>query len=426
MTSRSRAILTTQADGAHTGSEARGEHHVVHGAMIRTQVGIVGAGPSGLILAHMLRLRGIESVILEARSREYCEQRVRAGVLEHDAAALLEAIGVGERMRREGLIHRGIYLRFGCRDHHIDFTELTGGRAITVYGQREVIRDLIGAALADGQPLLFEVDDVELSKLDSAKPTIRFGHDGRAESLQCDIVAGCDGFHGVCRPSIPSGVLSAHEKQYPFAWLGILAEAAPASDELIYTRHERGFALLSMRSPSVTRLYVQCAADERIEDWSDDQIWDELRTRFTREDPFTLNEGPIVQRGITPMRSFVAEPMQFGRLFLVGDAAHIVPPTGAKGMNLAIADVRVLVNAMTSFFERGSTRDLDQYSATCLRRVWKVQRFSDYMTRMLHRTGDPFADRVHRAELDYVASSRAAATALAENYVGLPFDDLAS
>jgi p-hydroxybenzoate 3-monooxygenase len=368
-------------------------------------------------------MRGVESVVVESRTREYCEQRVRAGVLEHDAAALLEQIGVGDRMRREALVHRGIFLRFGGRDHHIDFEHLTGGRTITVYGQHEVIKDLIAAALAANQRLMFEVSDVEVSDLTSTKPTLRFQHGGSSHDVQCDIIAGCDGFHGVCRPSIPAGVLSIYEKQYPFAWLGILAAAAPAADELIYSRHERGFALMSMRSPTITRLYFQCATDERLENWSDGQIWGELRSRFARDDAWSLNEGRILQRGITAMRSFVAEPMRFGRLFLVGDAAHIVPPTGAKGMNLAIADVRVLAAAIASFYDSGTTDLLDQYSATCLRRVWKVQRFSGWMTQMLHRSADdPFADSVHRAELEYVTSSRAAATALAENYVGLPFD----
>jgi p-hydroxybenzoate 3-monooxygenase len=390
--------------------------------MTRTKVGIVGAGPSGLILAHMLRLRGIDSIILEARTRAYCEQRVRAGVLEHDSAALLEQIGVGDRMRREGLVHRGIILRFDRCDHRIDLSGLTGGRAITVYGQHEVIKDLIASALAANQRILFEVDDVRLDDLSSTSPSIRFRHDSREQSVQCDIVAGCDGFHGVCRPSIPSDVLSVFEKHYPFAWLGILAVAPPASEELVYTRHERGFALLSMRSPEITRLYLQCDPDESLDNWTDERIWGELRTRFARDDTWSLNEGPILQRAITPMRSFVVDPMQYGRLFLVGDAAHIVPPTGAKGMNLAIADVRVLAEAIAAFYADGSTNLLDRYTDICLRRVWKVQRFSGWMTQMLHRTDDPFADRVHLAELDYVTTSTAAATTLAENYVGLPFD----
>jgi p-hydroxybenzoate 3-monooxygenase len=371
----------------------------------------------------MLRLRGIESVIVEARSRAHCEQRVRAGVLEHDAADLLEKIGVGARMRREGLVHRGIFLRFNARDHRIDMAELTGGRTITVYGQHEVIKDLVAAALAAGQRLHFEVDDVAVEDVSSARPRIRFRHGGEARCVECDIIAGCDGFHGVSRVSIPPGLLHIYDKTYPFAWLGILAAAPPASEELVYTRHERGFALLSMRSPEITRLYLQCAPDESLDEWPDDRIWAELRARFAREDDWVLHDGPILQRGVTPMRSVVVDPMQYGRLFLVGDAAHIVPPTGAKGMNLAIADVRVLARALGAFFLDGSTHLLDRYSATCLRRVWKVQRFSAYMTHMLHRTSDgAFADRLQLAELDYVTSSRAAATALAENYVGLPFE----
>ena len=391
--------------------------------MPRTQVGIIGAGPSGLILARMLAQQGIESVILEARSREYCEQRARAGVLEHDSANLLEEIGVGSRMRREGLVHRGIFLRFGGRDHRIDMAELTGGRTITVYGQHEVIKDLIAAAITDGQPLLFDVDDVSVHDLESNTPKIRYRHAGEAHTLECDVIAGCDGFHGICRPSIPSEAIAEISHTFPFAWLGILSASPPASEELVYARHERGFALQSMRSPEITRLYIQVPPDDTIDHWTDEQIWDELDARLSLDHDWSLNRGPIVQRAVTPMRSFVAEPMQFGRLFLVGDAAHIVPPTGAKGMNLAIADVRVLASALGAFYTKGDMRLLDAYSATCLRRVWKVQRFSAWMTQLLHRVGDdPFAAQVQLAELEYVTSSRAASTALAENYVGLPFD----
>jgi p-hydroxybenzoate 3-monooxygenase len=371
----------------------------------------------------MLARQGIESVILEARSREYCEQRARAGVLEHDAANLLEEIGVGARMRREGLVHRGIFLRFDGRDHRIDMAELTGGRTITVYGQHEVIKDLIAAAIADSQPLLFDVDDVSIHDLESNSPKIRYRHAGEAHTLECDILAGCDGFHGICRPSIPSDSIHALSHTFPFAWLGILSASPPASEELVYARHERGFALQSMRSPEITRLYIQVPPEDTIEHWTDEQIWDELDARLALDHDWSLNRGPIVQRAITPMRSFVTEPMQFGRLFLVGDAAHIVPPTGAKGMNLAIADVRVLAAALGAFYTKGDMRLLDAYSATCLRRVWKVQRFSAWMTQLLHRSGDdPFAAQVQLAELEYVTSSRAASTALAENYVGLPFD----
>lgn len=391
--------------------------------VIKTQVGIIGAGPSGLILAHMLRQQGIESVILEARSREHCEQRARAGVLEHDAANLLEKIGVGERMRREGLVHRGIFLRFGERDHRIDMAGLTGGRTITVYGQHEVIKDLIAAALYAGQPLHFDVDEVAIENIDSDRPRIRYRREEVRHVIECDVIAGCDGFHGVSRPSIPEGVLATFDKTYPFAWLGILAAAPPASEELVYARHDRGFALQSMRSPQVTRLYLQCAPDDSLDAWPEARIWSELRARFATREDWVLHEGPITQRGITAMRAFVVDPMQYGNLFLVGDAAHIVPPTGAKGMNLAIADVRVLAEALGAFYRDGNRRLLDAYSATCLRRVWKVQRFSGWMTRLLHRTGEgSFADRMQLAELDYVTSSRAAATSLAENYVGLPFE----
>jgi p-hydroxybenzoate 3-monooxygenase len=389
---------------------------------MRTQVGIIGAGPSGLVLAHILRQRGIDSVIVESRSREYCEQRVRAGVLEHDAAALLDAIGIGDRMRRECLIHHGIFLRFNGCDHHIDFAELTRGRTIVVYGQHEVIKDLNAAAIADGQQLFFEAEATVATGLQSSSPTIRYRLGDRDHTIDCDFIAGCDGFHGISRASIPSDAIRVTEKTFPFAWLGILAAAPPASSELVYVRHERGFALQSMRSAEITRLYFQCAVNESIDDWTDDAIWAELQARFATSADWRLREGPILQRGITPMRSFVAEPMRFGRLFLVGDAAHIVPPTGAKGMNLALADVRVLAEALDVYYRNGDQTLLDAYSATCLRRVWKVQRFSAWMTQLLHKTGDPFADRVALAELEYLASSRAASTSLAENYVGLPYD----
>ena len=391
--------------------------------MLRTQVGIIGAGPSGLVLARMLALRGIESVILESQSRAHCEQRARAGVLEHDAANLLEDIGVGERLRREGLVHEGIALRFAGRDHRIDMAELTGGRTITVYGQHEVIKDLIAAAIDDEQPLLFDVENVSLHDIESNAPSIQYRHAGELRTLECDVIAGCDGFHGVCRPSIPANAIRSYSRTYPFAWLGILSASAPASHELVYARHERGFALQSMRSPEITRLYIQVPPNDTLEHWSDDHIWSELNTRLAIDGEWSLNEGPITQRGITPMRSFVADPMQFGRLFLAGDAAHIVPPTGAKGMNLALADVRVLAAALGAFYTKGDMRPLDAYSATCLRRVWNVQRFSAWMTQLLHRVdGDPFAARTQLAELEYVTSSRAASTALAENYVGLPFE----
>jgi p-hydroxybenzoate 3-monooxygenase len=387
-----------------------------------TQVGIVGAGPAGLLLAHLLHLRGIESVVLEARSREYVEARVRAGVLEQTTVDLLDSAGVAERLHREGLVHRGLELRFDGRGHRIDFAELTGGRAITVYGQQEVVKDLIAARLDTGGELRFEVEDVSLHDLESDRPCIRFSHEGSEHELRCDVVAGCDGFHGISRPTVPDDVLRIYEREYPFAWLGILAEVAPSSEELIYCHHDRGFALHSMRSPTLTRLYLQCAPDADIEEWPDERIWEELQTRLaTAEGDFVLEQGPLVEKGITPMRSFVAEPLRHGRLFLAGDAAHIVPPTGAKGLNLAAADVRVLSEALGAWYDSGDETGLDAYSDTCLRRVWRVQHFSWWMTSMLHRFGgdDPFEPRLQRSQLHYVVSSRAAATTLAENYVGL-------
>jgi p-hydroxybenzoate 3-monooxygenase len=391
---------------------------------MRTRVGIVGAGPAGLLLSHLLHIEGIDSVVLEARSRDYVEHRVRAGVLEQGTVDLLNESGVGERMQREGLVHHGIELRFGGRGHRIDMTELTGGRSITVYGQQEVVKDLIRArADADGQ-VVFGATDVALHEVDSAAPRVTFRDSSRSVELRCDIVAGCDGFHGVCRPSIPAGVLSVFERTYPFAWLGILAEAPPTHDELIYAYHERGFALYSMRSPEITRLYVQVAPEEDIGGWPDDRIWQELHTRLETDDGWKLREGKVVEKGITGMRSFVVEPMQFGRLFLAGDAAHIVPPTGAKGMNLAVADVRTLARALTTFFRSGKTDMLDAYSVTCLRRIWRAEHFSWWMTSMLHRfpSDDEFQHRLQRSQLEYVSKSRPAATSLAENYVGLPFD----
>ena len=389
---------------------------------MRTQVGIVGAGPAGLVLSHLLHREGIESVILESRTREYVQERVRAGVLEQNTVDLLSEIGVGARMQREGLVHHGIELRFQGRGHRIDFQELTG-RAITIYAQGEVVKDLIDARLTAEQPIVFEAADASLQNFNTAQPSIRFRKNDESSELFCDFIAGCDGFHGVSRPSIPNGVLTPFERIYPFAWLGILAEAPPSSEELVYAHHERGFALLSMRTPQLSRLYLQCAPDEEIENWSDDRIWRELHIRLSRKD-WKLTEGPIIQKGIAGMRSFVIEPMQYGRLFLAGDAAHIVPPTGAKGLNLAVADVRVLARALASFYRTGSRELLDHYSETCLRRVWKVQRFSWWMTSMLHRfdTDNAFDQRRQLGELDYVTSSRAAAQSLAENYVGLPMD----
>jgi len=384
----------------------------------------VGAGPAGLLLSHLLYLQGIDSVVLETHSREYVEERVRAGVLEQGTVDLLNETGLGERMMRQGLAHHGIALQFARARHRIDFRELTGGKAVMVYAQHEVLKDLIAARLDAGGQLWFEVEEVRVSDFDGTRPRMRFRQDGVAEELACDFIAGCDGFHGVCRPAIPEGKLTVYERTYPFAWLGILAQAPPSSTELIYAYHDRGFALLSMRSPEVSRLYLQCDPDEDLTEWPDERIWRELRTRLEVVEGWNLLEGPIVQKGITGMRSFVVEPMQYGRLFLAGDAAHIVPPTGAKGMNLAVADVRVLARAIAEFYASGSTRLLESYSEVCLRRAWKVQRFSWWMTAMLHRFADEngFDRRRQLAELDYVTSSRAAATSLAENYVGLPME----
>lgn len=390
---------------------------------MRTQIGIVGAGPAGLLLSHLLSLQGIESVVLETRSREYVEGRIRAGVLEQGTVDLLNETGLGDRMRREGLAHAGINIRFAGHTHRIDFVQLTG-KVVTVYGQHEVVKDLIAARLAAGGQILFEVDGVRLSDIDGASPTIHFtDRDGANHDLVCDFIAGCDGFHGVCRDSIPPDRLTLYEREYPLAWLGILAESHPISAELIYVHHERGFALFSMRSPRITRLYLQCTPDEDLAKWPDERIWEELQRRLAGgDDTPTLQEGPIMQKGVTTMRSFVVEPMQYGRLFLAGDAAHIVPPTGAKGLNLAVTDVSVLSQALAAFYGSGSSAELDRYSATCLRRVWKAQRFSGWMTSTLHRFPGhtPFEQRVQLAELDYLMSSRAAQQSLAENYVGLP------
>jgi p-hydroxybenzoate 3-monooxygenase len=393
----------------------------------RTQVGIVGAGPAGLVLGHLLRLEGIEAVVIEDRSRDYVEGRVRAGVLEQATVDLLIDMGVGERLKREGLAHHGVELRFGSKGHRIPFDELTGGRGITIYGQQEVVKDLIAARLESGAPLLFEVEDVRPEGIDSDSPVLRFRHGGEERELRCDVVAGCDGFHGVCRPAVPAGALTFREHTYPFGWLGILAAVEPSSEELIYCHHDRGFALHSMRSPELTRLYLQCEPDEDIERWPDERIWEELHRRFECEG-WSLKEGPIVEKGITPMRSFVAEPMQHGRLFLAGDAVHIVPATGAKGLNLAVADVRVLADALVRWFSTGDDTLLERYSEACLPRVWKAQHFAWWMTSMFHRMPDDrdgFMARLQRAQLEYVCSSRAAATSLAENYVGLAYLDAA-
>jgi p-hydroxybenzoate 3-monooxygenase len=386
---------------------------------MRTQVAIVGAGPAGLTLGHLLHLQGIESVVIEIKSRDYAEHRVRAGVLEQPTVDLLHEVGLGGRLAAEGLTHEGIALRFRGRSHRIDFADLTGS-GITVYGQQEVVKDLIAARLDADLPLHFEVDDVHIEDVDGEHPRVLFTHNGADQSLEADIVAGCDGFHGVCRPTIEKA-LTIFEHVYPFAWLGILARTHPSSKELVYASHDNGFALHSMRSPDVTRQYLQVAPDEDIADWPDDRIWRELGTRLHDDDGFELEIGEIFDKGITPMRSFVAEPMQLGRLFLVGDSAHIVPPTGAKGMNLAIADAAVLSHALGALYRTGSDEAPMAYTETCLRRVWRAEHFSWFMTTLLHRPSGqtPFERQLQLAHLDYVTSSRAAATSLAENYVGL-------
>jgi p-hydroxybenzoate 3-monooxygenase len=389
---------------------------------LRTQVGIIGAGPAGLVLSHLLSARGIDCIVIEDRSRDYVEHRVRAGVLEHPTIELLRAHGLTDRLDREALVHRGVQIAVDGHRHRIDFQELTG-KSITVYGQQEVVKDLIAARLAAGGPITFDVSDVRIEGFAGDEPLVHYRDDGDPVTVHCDVIAGCDGFHGISRPSLPAGALHIYDREYPFAWLGILARAAPTTEELIYSNNELGFALYSMRSPEVTRLYLQVRPDEDIAGWSDDRIWSELTRRLPTKDGFTLLDGPIIEKGITPMRSFVATPMRCGRLVLAGDAAHIVPPTGAKGMNLAIADVTILATAIDALANSGDESLLDAYSDTCLQRVWRVQHFSWWMTSMLHRFDDhdDFQRELQRSELRWVLGSRAASTALAENYVGLPF-----
>jgi p-hydroxybenzoate 3-monooxygenase len=385
----------------------------------RTQVAIVGGGPAGLLLGQLLHNRGIDTVILETRDRAYCEARVRAGILEQGTRDVLIAAGVGERLRREGLVHHGIYLHFDGESHRIALSDHAGGRIVTVYGQTEVVRDLIAARVDSSAPLHFQCSDVRIEGVEGAEPQVRYLHEGVAHELRCDFVAGCDGFHGVSRDTIPANVRRTWDRGYPFAWLGILADVAPSTDELIYARHDRGFALHSMRSPSVSRLYVQVGLSEVIDDWSDDRIWDELAVRLAT-DGWSLAEGPVTEKAITAMRSFVAEPMRHHALFLAGDAAHIVPPTGAKGLNLAVGDVTLLADVLADHFESGDDAGLDSYSAERLVAVWRAQHFSWWMTQMLHldETDDAYGAELARAQLRYVCSSTAATTTLAENYVG--------
>ncbi len=386
---------------------------------MRTQVGIVGAGPAGLVLSHLLAQRGIESVVLEHRDREYVERRVRAGLLEQGTVDLLCSAGVGERLRRECLVHHGLQIQFEGERHRIPLSELTGGQTVTIYGQQEVVKDLIRARLGAGGTILFEAETVDIERPDSKRPVVRYRRQSELEDLECDFVAGCDGFHGVCRGVIPSRAVRVYEKEYPFAWLGILAAVPPSSEELIYVRHERGFALQSMRSPQLTRLYLQCPVEDTPESWTDERIWEELQARMDIPG-WTLQAGPILEKGITDMRSFVMEPMQYGRLLLAGDAAHIVPPTGAKGMNLAITDARVLAQALEAWYTAGDPSLLEAYSSHCLPRVWRAQHFSWWWTSLFHRfDDDEFQHRLQVSQLRYLISSRVAAASMAENYVGL-------
>ncbi|MFE0176537.1 4-hydroxybenzoate 3-monooxygenase [Streptomyces sp. NPDC059002] len=392
---------------------------------MRTTVGIIGAGPAGLLLARLLHRAGIDSVVLESRDRGYVERRQRAGILEQGTVDVLREAGAGARMDREGLPHDGIELRFDRRRHRVDFPALTGGRSVTVYAQTEICKDLIALQLAEGGPLLFEAQALAVEGADSESPRIRFRHEGREDTLQCDYVVGCDGFWGVARTAIPEAVSRTFERTYPFGWLGILADVPPSHDELVYARHDRGFALLSMRSPSVTRAYLQVPDGTDAADWSDEEIWDELDRRLETDDPaWTLRRGPVTAKSVTPMRSYVHEPMRHGRLFLAGDAAHIVPPTGAKGLNLAVGDVVTFARALTLLRDKGDASRLDAYSETCLRRVWQAERFSYAMTTMLHRAPDatPFDDRIQLARLDRITTARSAEADLADGYTGFPLD----
>ncbi|MQY07705.1 4-hydroxybenzoate 3-monooxygenase [Actinomadura macrotermitis] len=391
----------------------------------RTRVAVIGAGPAGLLLGHLLHRQGIDTVVLESRDRGYVERRQRAGILEQGTADVLRASGAGERMDQAGLRHDGIELRFDGGSHRVDFPTLTGGRSVMVYAQTEVVKDLIALRLETGAPLLFEAEVLAVDGIEGDAPTLRYRHEGAEHTLTCDIIVACDGFHGIGRRSVPTSALRTFERVYPYSWLGILADVPPSCDELIYAHHPRGFALHSMRTPQISRLYLQVPPDEDLAAWPDSRVWDELSTRMAVPG-WTLATGPVTEKSITPMRSFVAEPMRHGRLFLAGDAAHIVPPTGAKGLNLAAADVTLLAAALTRWHRAGDTTLLDAYSATALQRVWRAEQFSYSMTTMLHTPPDqdPFDHRLQFAQLSYTASSRAASTSLAENYVGLPLPGL--
>ncbi|MFF0011380.1 4-hydroxybenzoate 3-monooxygenase [Streptomyces sp. NPDC005374] len=389
---------------------------------MRTTVGIIGGGPAGLLLARLLHRAGVDCVVLESRTRDYVEQRQRAGMLEQGTVDALRGCGAAGRLEAEGLVHQGIELRFAGERHHIDFPALTGGRTVTIYAQTEIVKDLVALQLADGPPLLFEAEALAVEKPDSDAPVVRFRHEGREQTLTCDWVAGCDGFHGIARAAFPTATSRTYEQDYPYSWLGILADVRPSCEELIYARGERGFALHSMRSPAVSRLYLQVPNGTDPDDWSDDRIWDELAARFAVDADWTLERGPVTAKSVTPMRSYVHEPMRHGRLLLAGDAAHIVPPTGAKGLNLAVSDVSVLARALTDLYRTGSTQLIDRYSELCLSRVWQATRFSYDMTRMLHaqQDGDAFESRVQLARLRRITASRHAAAELAANYTGLP------
>ncbi len=388
---------------------------------MRVQVAIIGSGPAGLLLGQLLHRAGIDAIIIEQRSKHYVLDRIRAGVLEMGTVEMLDRLGVGKRLHAEGLVHDGVEISYSAGRQRIDLTGLTG-RHVVVYGQTEVTRDLMDAREAAGEKTVYEAEDVSLHDFDSTRPKVRYRKDGRDHEVECDFIAGCDGFHGVCRESVPAGSISNFERVYPFGWLGVLSETKPVSDELIYVCHERGFALCSMRSPTRSRYYIQCSLSERVEEWSDERFWDELRRRLDPEAASNLVTGPSIEKSIAPLRSFVCEPMRFGRMFLAGDAAHIVPPTGAKGLNLAVSDVHYLSEALESHY-RGSDAELDGYSERALKRIWKAERFSWWMTMLLHRLPEdgPFGQKIQQAELAYLAGSRAAQTAMAENYAGLPY-----
>jgi p-hydroxybenzoate 3-monooxygenase len=392
--------------------------------MTRTQVAIIGAGPAGLVLSHLLAQQGIASIVLEKHSREYIEHRVRAGLLEHHTVELLRERGLGERMLREGMVHRGTEFRFAGRRHRIPYSGLYGGRTMLVYPQQDLVADLVRLRLAGGGDVVFEAEDVQLAGLESDRPVVTYTVNGAARRLECDFIAGCDGFHGVSRASVPEGALTFHDFGLPFGWLGIIAAVPPSTSEIIYALHERGFAGHMLRTAEVSRFYLRCETDDVVENWPDARIWEELRTRLATNDGWTLREGPILEKSITEMRGFVTEPMQYGRLYLAGDAAHIVPPTGAKGLNLAIADARVLAGALGRWYESGDSAALGSYSETCLRRVWRVQEFSHWMSWMIHQIPDSVPDaafrrRLQQAQLHYLCTSDAAAASFAENYVGI-------